>query len=191
MAVEADVIVLASVHFMAETAKLLNPDKTSLIPDMQADCSLANSITPVDVRQLRSATQGTDRHVCQHLRRLWAETDVCTSGNAKAIVEALSVPQVIMLPDEQLAQNIAAQIAVKIIAWKGHCEVRERFSPADIRQLREDHPGVTVLVHPECPPEVKRISPARPPPCPTMRDLAEEIDGAGSAMGNISLVEAA
>jgi quinolinate synthase len=84
-----------------------------------------------------------------------AESDICcTSGNARAVVESLGVPRVIMLPDEYLAQNIAAQTEVEIIAWKGHCEVHERFTPADIRQLREDHPGVTVLAHPECPPEV-------------------------------------
>ncbi len=156
MTVEADVIVLAGVHFMAETAKLLNPDKTVLIPDTQAGCSLADSITPADVRLLRQRYPGVPIVTYVNTSAaVKAESDICcTSGNAKAIVEALGVPQVIMLPDEYLAQNIAAQTAVKIIAWKGHCEVHERFSPADIRQLREDHPGVTVLAHPECPPEV-------------------------------------
>ncbi|WP_192179885.1 quinolinate synthase NadA [Mesorhizobium amorphae] len=156
IAVEADVIVLAGVHFMAETAKLLNPDKTVLIPDTQAGCSLADSITPVDVRLLQQRYPGVPIVTYVNTSAaVKAESDICcTSGNAKAIVEALGVPQVIMLPDEYLAHNIAAQTAVKIIAWKGHCEVHERFSPADIRQLREDHPGVTVLAHPECPPEV-------------------------------------
>jgi quinolinate synthase len=124
---DADVIVLAGVHFMAETAKLLNPGKTVLIPDLEAGCSLAASITAADC---------------------------CTSGNARKIIEALGVPKVIMLPDEYLAQNIAAQTNVEIIAWKGHCEVHERFTPEDIRSLRETHPGITILAHPECPPEV-------------------------------------
>lgn len=88
-----------------------------------------------------------------------AESDICcTSGNAKAAVESLGVPRVIMLPDEYLAQNIAAETDVEIIAWKGHCEVHERFTPADIRDLREAHPGVTVLAHPECPPEVVAVA---------------------------------
>src|SRR5438445_4498372 len=154
--VKADVIVLAGVHFMAETAKLLNPDKTVLIPDTQAGCSLADSITPADVRLLRQRYPGVPIVTYVNTSAaVKAESDICcTSGNAKAIVEALGVPQVIMLPDEYLAQNIATQTDVQIIAWKGHCEVHERFTPADIRQLREDHPGVTVLAHPECPPEV-------------------------------------
>ncbi|MER8458344.1 quinolinate synthase NadA [Mesorhizobium sp. M1300] len=156
MAVEADVIVLAGVHFMAETAKLLNPQKTVLIPDLRAGCSLADSITAEDIRLLRQRYPGVP--VVTYVNtsaEVKAESDICcTSGNAKAVVESLGVPQVIMLPDEYLAENIAAQTDVQIIAWKGHCEVHERFTPADIRQLREDHPGVTVLAHPECPPEV-------------------------------------
>ncbi|TPM26934.1 quinolinate synthase NadA [Mesorhizobium sp. B2-3-5] len=153
---EADVIVLAGVHFMAETAKLLNPQRTVLIPDLQAGCSLADSITAADIRLLRQRYPGVP--VVTYVNtsaQVKAVSDICcTSGNAKAIVESLGVPRVIMLPDEYLAQNIAAQTDVEIIAWKGHCEVHERFTPADIRQLREDHPGVTVLAHPECPPEV-------------------------------------
>ncbi|MCH4561219.1 MULTISPECIES: quinolinate synthase NadA [Mesorhizobium] len=156
MAVDADVIVLAGVHFMAETAKLLNPQKTVLIPDLQAGCSLADSITAEDIRLLRQRYPGVP--VVTYVNtsaEVKAESDICcTSGNAKAVVESLGVPRVIMLPDEYLAQNIAAQTEVEIIAWKGHCEVHERFTPADIRQLREGHPGVTVLAHPECPPEV-------------------------------------
>nr|ABR12860.1 NadA [Mesorhizobium sp. CJ1] len=156
MTVDADVIVLAGVHFMAETAKLLNPQKTVLMPDLRAGCSLADSITAADIRLLRQRYPGVP--VVTYVNtsaEVKAESDICcTSGNAKAVVESLGVPRVIMLPDEYLAQNIAAQTEVEIIAWKGHCEVHERFTPADIRQLREDHPGVTVLAHPECPPEV-------------------------------------
>ncbi|RWC98181.1 MAG: quinolinate synthase NadA [Mesorhizobium sp.] len=153
---EADVIVLAGVHFMAETAKLLNPEKTVLIPDLRAGCSLADSITAEDIRLLRQRYPGVP--VVTYVNtsaEVKAESDICcTSGNAKAVVESLGVPRVIMLPDEYLAQNIAAQTDVEIIAWKGHCEVHERFTPADIRELRESHPGVTVLAHPECPPDV-------------------------------------
>ncbi|TIW83291.1 MAG: quinolinate synthase NadA, partial [Mesorhizobium sp.] len=151
MTVEADVIVLAGVHFMAETAKLLNPQKTVLIPDLAAGCSLADSIAAEDIRLLRQRYPGVP--VVTYVNTsaaVKAESDICcTSGNAKAVVESLGVPRVIMLPDEYLAQNIAAQTDVQIIAWKGHCEVHERFTPADIRELRETHPGVTVLAHPE------------------------------------------
>ncbi|WP_269932957.1 quinolinate synthase NadA [Aminobacter sp. HY435] len=156
MDVEADVIVLAGVHFMAETAKLLNPGKTVLIPDMGAGCSLADSITPDDVRLMRQRYPGVPIVTYVNTSAaVKAESDICcTSGNAKAVVESLGVPRVIMLPDEYLAQNIAAQTDVEIIAWKGHCEVHERFTPEDIRELRAAHPGLTVLAHPECPPDV-------------------------------------
>ncbi|WP_144224340.1 quinolinate synthase NadA [Mesorhizobium amorphae] len=156
MTVDADVIVLAGVHFMAETAKLLNPDKVVLIPDLDAGCSLADSITAADVRLMRQNYPGVPIVTYVNTSAaVKAESDVCcTSGNALAVVESLGVPRVIMLPDEYLARNIAAQTKVEIIAWKGHCEVHERFTPADIRELREAHPGVTVLAHPECPPEV-------------------------------------
>lgn len=154
--IEAQVIVLAGVHFMAETAKLLNPQKTVLIPDLRAGCSLAESITAEDVRLMRQRYPGVPIVTYVNTSaEVKAESDICcTSGNAKAVVESLGVPQVIMLPDEYLAQNIAAQTDVQIIAWKGHCEVHERFTPADIRELRESHPGVIVLAHPECPPDV-------------------------------------
>ncbi|MER9920823.1 MULTISPECIES: quinolinate synthase NadA [unclassified Mesorhizobium] len=154
--VEAQVIVLAGVHFMAETAKLLNPDKTVLIPDLSAGCSLAESITAEDVRLMRQRYPGVPIITYVNTSaEVKAESDICcTSGNAKAVVESLGVLRVIMLPDEYLAQNIAAQTDVQIIAWKGHCEVHERFTPADIRELRESHPGVVVLAHPECPPGV-------------------------------------
>ncbi|RWG78799.1 MAG: quinolinate synthase NadA [Mesorhizobium sp.] len=156
MTVDADVMVLAGVHFMAETAKLLNPGKTVLIPDLGAGCSLADSITPSDVRLMRQRYPGVP--VVTYVNTsaaVKAESDICcTSGNALAIVESLGAPRVIVLPDEYLAKNIAAQTKVEIIAWKGRCEVHERFSPADIGELRAAHPGVTVLAHPECPPEV-------------------------------------
>ena len=153
---DSAVIVLAGVHFMAETAKLLNPDKTVLIPDLEAGCSLAASITAADVRLMRQRHPGVPIVTYVNTSAaVKAESDICcTSGNAKKIIEALGAPKVIMLPDEYLARNIAAQTNVEIIAWKGHCEVHERFTPEDIRSLRESHPGITVLAHPECPPEV-------------------------------------
>src|SRR5271154_4007450 len=146
METSARVIVLAGVEFMAETAKLLNPEKTVLIPDRAAGCSLAASITAADVRLLRQRYPGVP--VVTYVNSsaaVKAESDICcTSGNARKVVESLGVDQVIMLPDEYLAQNIAAQTQVKIIAWAGHCEVHERFTPADIRGFRESHPGVIV-----------------------------------------------
>jgi quinolinate synthase len=153
---DADVIVLAGVHFMAETAKLLNPSKTVLIPDVAAGCSLASSITPADVRLLRERYPGVP--VVSYVNTsaaVKAESDICcTSGNARKVVESLGVDRVIMLPDQYLAQNVAAETRVEIIAWAGHCEVHERFTAAEIRLLRDQHPGLTVLAHPECPPEV-------------------------------------
>src|ERR1700712_2398498 len=136
MHVKADVIVLAGVHFMAETAKLLNPSKTVLIPDRSAGCSLADSITPQDVRLLRQSYPGVPIVTYVNTSAaVKAESDICcTSGNAKAVVESLGVERVIMLPDEYLAKNIAAETKVKVIAWTGHCEVHERFSVEDVRQ---------------------------------------------------------
>ena len=158
--VEADVIVVAGVHFMAETAKLLNPSRTVLIPDLQAGCSLAESITPEDVRAMRQRYPNTP--VVTYVNTsvaVKAESDICcTSGNAKKIVESLGVPQVIMLPDTYLAQNVANETRVKIIPWQGKCEVHERFTAADITLFREQNPGVIVLAHPECPPEVVAAS---------------------------------
>jgi quinolinate synthase len=154
--VDAKVIVLAGVHFMAETAKLLNPSKTVLIPALDAGCSLAASITAADVRLLRERYPGVP--VITYVNTsaaVKAESDICcTSGNARKVIESLRVDRVIMLPDEYLAQNVAAETGVKIITWAGHCEVHERFTAAEIRELREQHPGVVVLAHPECPPEV-------------------------------------
>ena len=153
---DAEIIVLAGVHFMAETAKLLNPGKTVLIPDLEAGCSLAASITAEDIRLLRARHPGVPIVTYVNTSAaVKAESDICcTSGNAKKIIEGLGVPKVIMLPDEYLARNTAAQTKVEIIAWKGHCEVHERFTADDIRELRATHPGITVLAHPECPPEV-------------------------------------
>jgi quinolinate synthase len=153
---DASVIVLCGVHFMAETAKLLNPDKTVLIPDLEAGCSLAASITGADVRLLRQRYPGVP--VVTYVNtsaEVKAESDICcTSGNARAVIESLGVPRVIMLPDEYLARNIAAQTSVEVIAWHGRCEVHERFTAGDIHRLRAGHPGVVVLAHPECSPEV-------------------------------------
>ncbi|MVA70144.1 quinolinate synthase NadA [Agrobacterium vitis] len=156
MEVDADVIVLAGVHFMAETAKLLNPTKTVLIPDMAAGCSLADSITPEDIALLRAAHPGVP--VITYVNTsaaVKAASDICcTSGNAKAVVESLGVPKVLMIPDEYLARNVARETNVEIIAWHGHCEVHELFTAGDIAELREANPGVVVLAHPECPPDV-------------------------------------
>jgi quinolinate synthase len=144
------------VHFMAETAKLLNPERTVLVPDLRAGCSLAESITAADVRRLRAAHPGVP--VVTYVNTsaaVKAESDICcTSGNAVRVIESLGADRVIMIPDEYLAQNIARQTGVEVITWTGHCEVHERFTPQDIRQLRAEHPDVVVLAHPECPPEV-------------------------------------
>src|SRR5579863_3339896 len=157
---DAKVIVQAGVHFMAETSKVLSPDKTVLIPDMRAGCSLASSITGADVRLLKQKYPGLP--VVTYVNtsaEVKAESDVCcTSSNAAAVVEDIArewgTDQVIMIPDEYLAQNVAKQTRVKIITWKGRCEVHERFSAADIRGYRDANPGVIVLAHPECSPDV-------------------------------------
>ncbi len=155
-ATDADVIVLCGVHFMAETAKLVNPSKTVLVPDLLAGCSLAESITAADVRLLRERYPGTP--VVTYVNtsaEVKAESDVCvTSGNAVQIVEALGVPRVIFLPDEYLAKYVASKTKVEIVAWKGHCEVHERFTGEDVRRFRRDDPSLIVLAHPECPPDV-------------------------------------
>ena len=153
---DAEVIVLAGVHFMAETAKLMNPGKKVLIPHTAAGCSLAESSSPADVALLRERYPG--RPVVAYVNTsaaVKAVSDICcTSGNAKQVVESLGVPEGIMLPDEFLARNVARETPVKIIAWTGHCEVHERFTAAEIQTLRESHPGLVILAHPECPPEV-------------------------------------
>ena len=158
MRVEADVIVLAGVHFMAETAKLLNPEKTVLIPDMHAGCSLASSITPADVRLMRQRYPGVPIVTYVNTSAaVKAESDICcTSGNARRVIESLGVGRVIMLPDEYLARNVARETEIEVIAWNGRCEVHERFTAAEVRQLRAENPGLVVLAHPECSPEVVR-----------------------------------
>ena len=173
--VKADVIVLAGVHFMAETAKLLNPGKTVLIPDLRSGCSLAESITPEHVRALRAAHPGVP--VVTYVNTsaaVKAESDICcTSGNAVKVIESFGVPKVIMIPDRFLAANVAGQTGVEVIVHPGACEVHERFTPDDIRQVRADHPGITVLAHPECPSEV-----------------VDEADFAGSTAQMVKFVEA-
>jgi len=160
MDVEADVIVMAGVHFMAETAKLLNPEKTVLIPDLKAGCSLAESITGEDVRGLRKKYPGVP--VVTYVNtsvEVKAESDICcTSANAVQIVESLGADRVLLIPDQYLAKNVAAQTDVEILTWPGACEVHERFTPSQITHLRKAHPNVTVLAHPECPPEVVELS---------------------------------
>ena len=153
---DADVIVVAGVHFMGETAKLLNPARTVIVPDHRAGCSLADSITPADVRALRALHPGVPIVTYVNTSAaVKAESDVCcTSGNAVRVVESLGVAEVIMIPDEFLARNVQRETAVRIIPWRGHCEVHERFTADDIRAFRDANPGVVVLAHPECPPEV-------------------------------------
>lgn len=153
---DADVIVLAGVHFMAETAKLLNPDKIVLIPDTGAGCSLADSITAADIRALRQKHPGVP--VVTYVNtsaEVKAESDICcTSGNAVEVVESLGTEEVIFLPDEYLANYVAQQTDVKIIDWKGHCEVHERFTAPQLEQYRADYDELTIIAHPECPPDV-------------------------------------
>jgi len=153
---DADVIVLAGVHFMAETAKILSPEKTVLIPDLRAGCSLAESITAADIRLLRERYPGVP--VVTYVNtsaEVKAESDVCcTSANAVAVVESMGTDRVIFLPDEYLGNYVAAQTDVEVILWKGHCEVHERFTPDQIRAFRANHDDLLVLAHPECPPEV-------------------------------------
>ena len=153
---DAEIIVQCGVHFMAETSKLLSPHKTVLIPDMKAGCSLAESITGADVRALRETYPGVPIVTYANTTaEVKAECDICcTSSNAVKIVESLGVPRVIFLPDEFLADYVARQTDVEIISWKGHCEVHERFTAEDLRTARENDPGVKIIAHPECPPDV-------------------------------------
>ena len=157
---DADIIVLAGVHFMAETAKLLSPDKIVLIPDERAGCSLAESITAADILALREKHPGVP--VVTYVNtsaEVKAESDICcTSGNAVEVVESLGTDQVIFLPDEYLANYVAQQTKVKIISWQGHCEVHERFTAAQLEQYRADFADLTIIAHPECPPDVLDVA---------------------------------
>jgi len=152
----ADIIVLCGVHFMAETAKLMSPEKKVLIPDMDAGCSLAASLTGEDVRLLKKKYPGVP--VVSYVNTsadVKAETDVCcTSANAVKVVESLKTDKVIFLPDQHLANYVAKQTKVKIISWKGSCIVHEQFSPKEIQDIRNANPGIKVIGHPECPSDV-------------------------------------
>lgn len=153
---DADVIVLAGVHFMAETAKLMNPEKTVLIPDVDAGCSLAESITAADVRALREQYPGVP--VVTYVNtsaEVKAECDICcTSGNAVEIVESLGTDRVIFVPDEYLAAYVDQHTDVEIITWNGHCEVHEQFTAEELEDYRSGHENLTIIAHPECPPDV-------------------------------------
>ena len=158
--VKADIIVQCGVHFMAETAKVLNPEKTVLIPDLRAGCSLASSISAEDVRLLRERFPGVP--VVTYVNtsaEVKAESDItCTSSNALQVVESLGVDRVIMVPDQYLAKYVASQANVKIIAWKGSCEVHERFTGDELSLIRANDPSVQIVAHPECPPDVIEAS---------------------------------
>lgn len=157
---DAKIIVQGGVHFMAETSKILAPEKTVLIPDLRAGCSLASSLTGEQVRLIKQRYPGLP--VVTYVNTtadVKAETDICcTSANAVQVVEHIAaewgVDSVILIPDQFLAKNVARQTDIKIIAWAGACEVHERFDASDIAEVRAAHPGVVVLAHPECPPEV-------------------------------------
>ncbi len=153
---KAPIIVQAGVHFMAETSKILNPDKTVLIPDVRAGCSLASSITGEDVRLLRDRFPGVPIVAYVNTSAdVKAEVDICcTSANAVQVVESLNSDTVIFLPDQYLANYVASQTKVKIIAWKGACEVHERFTADELEKYRADDPSVQIIAHPECPPDV-------------------------------------
>jgi len=157
---KADIIVMCGVHFMAETAKLMSPEKKILLPDMSAGCSLSSSITGEDVRNLKKKYPGVP--VVSYVNtsaEVKAETDVCcTSANAVKIVESLSVKKAIFLPDDFLAKYVASQTDVEIISWKGTCEVHEQFNDEEINEIRNNNPGIKIIAHPECPPDVIKAS---------------------------------
>jgi len=157
---KADIIVMCGVHFMAETAKLMSPNKKVLLPDMSAGCSLSSSITGEDVRNLKKKYPGVP--VVSYVNTsadVKSETDVCcTSANAVKIVNSLGVKKVIFLPDDYLAKYVASQTDVEIISWKGTCEVHEQFNDAEINEVRKNNPGIKVIAHPECPPDVIKAS---------------------------------
>tara|TARA_E500000331_G_scaffold297165_1_gene296345 strand:- start:91 stop:1080 length:990 start_codon:yes stop_codon:yes gene_type:complete len=156
----ADIIVMAGVHFMAETAKLMSPQKKVLLPDMQAGCSLSSSITGKDVRLLKEKYPGVP--VVSYVNtsaEVKAETDICcTSANAVKIVKSLGVDKVIFLPDDYLAKYVASQTNVEIISWKGICIVHDQFNEKEIINIRKNNPGIKIIAHPECPPDVIKAS---------------------------------
>ena len=157
---KADIIIMCGVHFMAETAKLMSPEKKVFLPDMTAGCSLAASITGEDVRNLKKKYPGVP--VVSYVNTsadVKAETDVCcTSANALKIVKSLGVKKVIFLPDDYLAKYVASQTDVEIISWKGTCEVHEQFNDREINEIRKNNPGIKIIAHPECPPDVINAS---------------------------------
>ena len=157
---KADIIVMCGVHFMAETAKLMSPNKKVLLPDMTAGCSLSSSITGEDVKNLKRKYPGVP--VVSYVNTsadVKSETDVCcTSANAVKIVNSLGVRKVIFLPDDYLAKYVASQTDVEIISWKGTCEVHEQFNDEEINEIRKNNPGIKVIAHPECPPDVIQAS---------------------------------
>ncbi len=172
--VDADVIVQCGVHFMAETSKLMNPAKTVLIPDAEAGCSLASSITAEDVRALRAAYPGVPIVTYVNTSaEVKAECDICcTSSNAVAVVESLGADRVLLIPDQYLAKYVATQTDVEILTWQGSCEVHERFTADELRDYRDANPGIRIIAHPECPP-----------------DVIEEADFTGSTSGMINWVK--
>ncbi len=157
---KGDLIVQAGVHFMAETSKLLSPSKTVLIPDLLAGCSLAASITAADVRLLREAYPGVPIVTYVNTSAaVKAECDItCTSSNAVKVVESLGAPRVLLIPDEYLSKYVQTQTDVEIIAWRGHCEVHERFTAEELESYRDANPGVKIIAHPECPPDVINVA---------------------------------
>ncbi len=158
--VNEDIIVQCGVHFMAETSKLLNPEKTVLIPDMKAGCSLAESITGADVRLLREANPGVPIVTYVNTSAdVKAESDICcTSSNAVRVVESFDSETVLLIPDEYLAQNVAKQTRKKILTWKGHCEVHERFTADELLAYKEADPAIQIIAHPECAPSVVKVA---------------------------------
>ena len=157
---KADIIVMCGVHFMAETAKLMSPEKKVLLPDMKAGCSLSSSITGENVRNLKKQNPGVP--VVSYVNTpadVKAETDVCcTSANAVKIINSLRVKKVIFLPDDYLAKYVASQTDVEIISWKGTCEVHEQFNDEEINEIRKNNSGIKIIAHPECPPDVINAS---------------------------------
>ena len=156
----ANIIVLCGVHFMAETAKLMNPQKKVLLPDMNAGCSLASSITAEDVRMLKEKYPGVP--VVSYVNtsaEVKAESDICcTSANAVKIIESLGVDKVIFIPDYYLANYVQKKTKVKIISWQGTCIVHEKFSAKEVEDIRKENPDIKIIAHPECPPDVLSAS---------------------------------